>query len=91
MDSPMNAPTCTKQDVDPRCRLRELLAVPERERTDEEWDEIATLELELAPGNKIEPAKRAGISLTVSSMRQPSKRHVPSPRIPGKKHKTLVR
>jgi hypothetical protein len=33
-------------------RLRELLAVPERERTDEVWDEIIALEIQLAPGNR---------------------------------------
>lgn len=37
---------------DPRRRLRELLAIPERDRTDEVWDEIASLEIELAPGNR---------------------------------------
>ena len=33
-------------------RLRELLAVPERERTDAIWDEIIGLEIQLAPGNR---------------------------------------
>lgn len=37
---------------DPRRRLRELLAVPERERSDAVWDEIIDLEIELAPGNR---------------------------------------
>jgi hypothetical protein len=34
-------------------RLRQLLAVPERDRSDEVWDEIISLEIELAPGNRI--------------------------------------
>lgn len=38
---------------DPRRRLRELLAIPERDRTDAEWDEINELEIQLAPGNRI--------------------------------------
>lgn len=40
---------------DPRRRLRELLSVPERDRTDEQWDEIVELEIQLAPGNRIQP------------------------------------
>jgi hypothetical protein len=38
-----------------RQRLRELLTVPERERTDAQWDEIIELEIRLAPGNQIDP------------------------------------
>ena len=38
-----------------RQRLRELLTVPERERTDPQWDEIIELEIRLAPGNQIDP------------------------------------
>ena len=36
----------------PRQRLQELLAVPDRQRTDAEWDEINELEIILAPGNR---------------------------------------
>ena len=83
----MSDPTFTKQDGDPRRRLRDLLAVPERERTDGQWDEIAALEVQLAPGNKIEPAKRTEASPSSTSVRQPSKRGASSPRSLGKKHK----
>lgn len=38
-----------------RQRLREMLSVPERERTDAQWDEIVELEIRLAPGNQIDP------------------------------------
>ncbi|MDD2885471.1 MAG: hypothetical protein PHT48_10555 [Dechloromonas sp.] len=38
---------------DSRRRLRELLSVPERDRSDELWDEIIELEIQLAPGNRI--------------------------------------
>lgn len=41
--------------VDPRRRLRELLAIPERDRSDAQWDEIIELEIQLAPGNRITP------------------------------------
>jgi hypothetical protein len=34
-------------------RLRELLAIPERDRSDAVWDEIIELEIALAPGNRI--------------------------------------
>jgi len=37
---------------DPRRRLRDLLAIPERDRSDEIWDEIVQLEIQLAPGNR---------------------------------------
>lgn len=40
------------QQFDPRRRLRELLSVPERDRSDEQWDEIIELEIQLAPGNR---------------------------------------
>ena len=45
---------------DPRRRLRELLSVPERDRTDAQWDEIIELEIQLAPGNRIGPAPGGG-------------------------------
>lgn len=35
-----------------RSRLRELLAIPDRNRTDEQWDELIELEILLAPGNR---------------------------------------
>ena len=34
-----------------RTRLQELLRIPERDRTDEIWDEIHELEISIAPGN----------------------------------------
>jgi hypothetical protein len=83
----MTDPIGTKQNIDPRRRLRELLAVPERERTDAQWDEINTLEIQLAPGNKIEPAKRTEAFPSPSSVRQASKRQAPSPRSVFHKHK----
>ena len=39
--------------VDIRRRLRDLLSIPERDRSDEQWDEIIELEIQLAPGNRI--------------------------------------
>jgi hypothetical protein len=37
---------------DPRRRLRELLAIPDRDRSDALWDELIELEIQLAPGNR---------------------------------------
>ena len=56
------------QAPDPRRRLRELLAIPDHQRTDAIWDEIIELEITLAPGNRIqgapgvqqEPGRRQG-------------------------------
>ena len=47
--------------VSPRQRLQELLAIPERQRTDPEWDEINELEIQLASSNRLgapEPGAR---------------------------------
>ena len=42
----------TPEPVPPRRRLQELLAIPERQRTDAEWDEINELEIKLASANR---------------------------------------
>jgi hypothetical protein len=42
--------------IDNRRRLRELLSIPERDRSDEQWDEIIELEIQMAPGNRISGA-----------------------------------
>jgi hypothetical protein len=44
----MNAP----QPTSPRRRLQELLAIPDSQRTEAEWDELNELEISLAPGNR---------------------------------------
>lgn len=49
MDKPEQVPA---QQVSPRQRLQALLAVPERQRTDAEWDELNELEITFAPGNR---------------------------------------
>lgn len=45
------------QAPDPRRRLRELLAIPDHQRSDAIWDEIIELEICLAPGNRIQGAQ----------------------------------
>lgn len=44
----MNEP----RPISPRQRLQALLAVPDRERTDAQWDELNELEIMLASGNR---------------------------------------
>jgi hypothetical protein len=44
----MNEP----QPPSPRARLQALLAIPERQRTDAQWDELNELEIMLAAGNR---------------------------------------
>lgn len=40
--------------ISPPRRLQELLAIPERQRTDAQWDEINELEIALASANRAE-------------------------------------
>jgi hypothetical protein len=40
------------QPIDMRRRIRELQSIPERDRTDVEWDELNELEIRTAPGNR---------------------------------------
>ena len=77
---------------DPRRRLRELLAVPDHQRTDAIWDEIIELEICLAPGNRVqgapgmpqEPGRRQGAGQ--SQGRRPEQQPRRSPDVaPGAK------
>lgn len=52
--------------ISPRKRLQELLAIPERQRTDEQWDELNELEIKLASANREDapdPNLRRGIGV----------------------------
>ena len=46
-----------QQPISPRRRLQELLAIPDSQRTEAQWDELNELEIKLAPGNR-EPGNR---------------------------------
>ena len=48
------------QPVSPRARLQALLAIPERQRTDAQWDELNELEIMLAGGNREGAPERGG-------------------------------
>lgn len=52
-ENPPEAPVVVAPPPDTRRRLRDLLSIPERDRTDEQWDEIIELEIQLAPGNRV--------------------------------------
>ena len=58
----MQSSTMNKPPQNPaRARLRELLDIPDRDRTDEQWDELNELEISLAQGNRQgapQPAQR---------------------------------
>lgn len=41
-----------QQPISPRQRMQALLAIPERQRTDAQWDELIELEIMFAPGNR---------------------------------------
>lgn len=43
-----------QQPISPRRRQQELLAIPERLRTDAQWDELNELEIALASANRVE-------------------------------------
>lgn len=78
----MNEP----QQISPRQRLQQLLAIPERQRSDAEWDEINDLEIKLAPGNR-EGAPEQGNHRNVSTSGGQPKSGGPKPGGggPGKK------
>ena len=63
------------QSRDPHRRLRELLAIPDRDRTDALWDEIVGLEIQLCPINRA-PSTQANYS----RHREPWKREDPGRR-----------
>lgn len=47
-------PQQSEPSVPPRRRLQMLLAIPDSQRTEEQWEEINELEISLAPGNRID-------------------------------------
>ena len=62
-----------QQPISPRQRLKELLAIPERQRTDAEWDEINELEITLTPANReAAPEQRAPRNNTVNTGGRPN-------------------
>lgn len=77
-DSVPPQPPQPPQPADPRRRLRELLSIPERDRTDAQWDEIVELEIQTAPGNRAVPAPAGGGSNRPPQQQQQKKPHFKS-------------
>ena len=76
-DSVPPQPPQPPQPADPRRRLRELLSIPERDRTDAQWDEIVELEIQTAPGNRAVPAPAGGGGGGGGSNRPPAQQKKP--------------
>jgi hypothetical protein len=68
----------------PRRRLQELLAIPERQRTDAQWDEINELEIKLASANR-EDAPDQGIRREAPAANNQPRRNRPGGGPQGKK------
>ena len=72
---PDETPPLEPRSQDPHRRLRELLAIPDRDRTDAIWDEIIGLEIELAPGNRAtSPQADAGRRQESGRRQEPGRR-----------------
>jgi len=79
---PVIPPVVASPPNDNRRRLRELLSIAERDRTDEQWDEIIELEIQLAPGNRI-----SGNEHGAGQDRPPSFQNKPAGTGQAKKHR----
>jgi hypothetical protein len=61
------------QPVSPRRRLQTLLAIPDNQRTEAQWDEIVELEITLAPGNREDGPGRDMRTAPVQQHRKPNR------------------
>ncbi len=69
-----------------RARLQALLAVPESQRTEAEWDELHELEIMLAPGNRqLSPGERGPRPQAGYPGGMPASQQQPHRKKPGKK------
>ncbi|MBI5751696.1 MAG: hypothetical protein HZA59_06065 [Hydrogenophilales bacterium] len=62
----MNEP----QANSPRRRLQALLAIPERQRTDSQWDEINELEISLTSANRVSAPEQGNRQNTAAPTNQ---------------------
>jgi hypothetical protein len=77
--APMNEP----QGKSRRQRLQALLAIPEKERTEAQWDEINELEIGLASGNRTEGGEHAHSRGPGGGPNPPRSGGAPNPPRPG--------
>ena len=79
----MNSEVPEKDPREQAARLRELLTIPERQRTDAQWDEIIDIEINLGPkkpsGNQM-PRQDAGDPRRQQQAKRPGNK----PSAPGK-------
>lgn len=69
-----------------RARLQELLAIPERDRTEAEWDELNELEIMLAAGNRqINPQQQQNMRRNDSGPGRPQQNNPPHGQKPSRK------
>lgn len=68
------------QAVPPKQRLKALLAIPDSQRTEEDWDEIIELEISLAPVNQKATGERAEQQAVSSNARAPQRNAAARPR-----------
>ncbi|MCK9989477.1 MAG: hypothetical protein WA112_00405 [Rugosibacter sp.] len=73
---------------DPRRRLRELLAIPDRDRSDALWDELIELEIQLAPGNRAQSPHQVDTGRQPKQQRfaEPGRRSAASPSAGANRH-----
>ena len=84
-DNPILPEEAPARPDDPRSRMAELRRIPERNRTDAQWDELNDLEIRFAPGNRVGSAPQdnnAGRSRAPGP--RPSGQSPPKPRSNGK-------
>jgi hypothetical protein len=60
----------SEQPISPRRRLQALLAIPDSQRSEAEWDELVELEISLAPGNRADGAPRQDMPRQTQQPRQ---------------------
>jgi hypothetical protein len=71
--------------ISPRARLQALRAIPERDRTDAEWDELNEIEIMLAAGNRESAPEQGAQSNRTAPGGRPRPNGGPSGRNPGKR------
>jgi len=80
-----NAAMDEPQPISPRQRLQELLAIPDRQRTEAEWDELNELEIMLASENREGAPEQSGRRNGPSPAGHPKPGGGPHAKRPGKK------
>jgi hypothetical protein len=73
------------EPISPRLRLQALLAIPDRQRTDAEWDELNELEIKLASSNREGTPEQGARWNRPATGGQPQPSSGPHDRRPGKR------